>query len=346
MNNKFNAINLLLASFLLVSIPVSTQAAGTPEVAVTTPHNAVKVQPLEVHYNFDGQEIALPTGSFTFAYQGTTYVPVRFVTYALQKDVQWDNKAKKLSVSEATEAQKVAIREQLMNAVPGHRAGSALKAVQVTPIQVQYSFGGVQRQVPAGQLSFIYTGTLYVPLRFVSEAVGLQMTWDAAKKQITSKSSAYVTAHPGAQNSGSGTGNTGIPDSPATPPTSGGTGASAPGGTGGGPAAGAGQGDSTYVSITSGAEAKLNELYKRSQSELLDLASQYLAATDPAEKTKLKAQGERMLDGYTQEFESIVSSTDSKLKAGGYSTDIIKQYRDRFDSEIEAGRQLAESLGG
>ncbi|CAG7611184.1 Foldase protein PrsA [Paenibacillus solanacearum] len=58
---------------------------------------------------------------------------------------------------------------------------------------LKYMFDGVEKKPTEGQgAGFIYNGTTYVPLRFVSEALGKEVGWDAETETI------WVGANPGA----------------------------------------------------------------------------------------------------------------------------------------------------
>ncbi|MCZ8521433.1 MULTISPECIES: peptidylprolyl isomerase [Paenibacillus] len=68
--------------------------------------------------------------------------------------------------------------------------GSAVYAAGASQIEVvfreiKYLFDGVEKQPTAEQgQSFIYNGTTYVPLRFVSEALGEKVEWDGDNNRI------------------------------------------------------------------------------------------------------------------------------------------------------------------
>lgn len=49
---------------------------------------------------------------------------------------------------------------------------------------LKYFFDGVEKKAPAEQQGFIYQGTTYVPLRFVSESLGKEVGYDGATTSI------------------------------------------------------------------------------------------------------------------------------------------------------------------
>ncbi|MWC29163.1 lamin tail domain-containing protein [Paenibacillus sp. MMS18-CY102] len=69
----------------------------------------------------------------------------------------------------------------LTSATVAYAANSA--KIEVYFENLRYMFDGVEKK-PTGTKGFIYEGTTYVPLRFVSEALGKEITWDNEAKEI------------------------------------------------------------------------------------------------------------------------------------------------------------------
>jgi hypothetical protein len=330
---------------LTASAPISVSAAAVPststKAAVTT---TIKVQSMNVNMIFDGVSIAPPTGQYVFMYNNTTYVPLRFMSYAVQKSVAWDAKNVKVTVAEPSSSELVVIKEYLMNANSGNNASAVSKNLVLNQVKASYVFNGATKALPTGQSSFILNGSLYVPLRFLSESVGHNISWDQKTKTITAASKAYQE-----QSNNNGAGNTGKDPSPAATPAPVATPSPAatpatPDGTGAAGGGSAGSGKVSYETITSETEAKLSALKNQSTSTLVSIAFEYLGATDEASKKSIKAKGVEQLASFTASFNSIVADAEQKLNSNGHSTAIISQYRSEFDKELQAGKNLAEGM--
>lgn len=311
---------------------------GVIPVDTTTAANNVKIKTEDVRMNFNGIELQLPAGQFVFIYKGTTYVPLRFVSYAVQMNVNWNGKESKVTITDPTPAQLISIKEKMINS-SSTKNTSSKDFKLLTPMQVRYVFNGESKSLPNGQLSLMYKGTLYVPIRFVSESAGVSIKWDATTKTVKGESRTKTenSSDGSGTSESNGTKTQTKPTQPETPIT-------------GSPVTpvpdGSGNGKVSYESITSSTQAKLQSLQAESKATLLNLAREYLSASDENIKQKLLAQGQQQLNSLTARFENIVGAAENELKANGYSTDIIHQYRKAFQEEIEAGKQLAEGLAG
>ncbi|AIQ49004.1 hypothetical protein R70723_26195 [Paenibacillus sp. FSL R7-0273] len=320
---------LIGAAPLTASAPVSVSAASV--------HDSIKVQSVNVKMVFDGVDIQPPTGQYVFIYNNTTYVPIRFVSYSLQKSVSWDAKNLKVTVAEPSSSEHVIIKEYLMNAGNANTSITAAKSITLNNVKASYVFNGTTKAIPSGQASYMLNGSLYVPLRYLSESVGHKISWDQKTKTITSTSASYQEQNSGSTNNSS----TGVGATPATPSATA-TPAPPTGAAGGGGSTGTGT--VTYEQITSATEAKLSSLRNQSSSALMSLALQYVQATDQATKASLLAQGKQQLASSTSSFNSIVADAEKQLTASGYSTDVISQYRATFEAELQQGMALAEGM--
>lgn len=334
------AVLLLLLSIgaapLTASAPLSASAASLAATAVSINNtnsnsNTIKVQNMNVKMTFDGVSMVPPSGQLVFIHNNTTYVPVRFMSYALQKSVTWDAENLKVSVAEPSSAELVVIKEYIMNAASSHNPFVASKSITISAVKVNFVFDGVVQKLPSGQSSYLLNGTLYVPLRFLSESVGNEITWNQKTKKITANSKAYQE-QVNSGNIGQEPSKTPSPSATTVPSHTG------VGGTGV-------TGKASYEEIISATEIKLNALKAQSQSTLMSIAFEYLAASDEASKATIKAKGLQQLSSVTASFNSIVEDAEQKLKANGYSTEIITQYRSTFEAELQAGIDLAEGMG-
>jgi hypothetical protein len=317
-------IALIGTAPLTASAPISASAAT---ITTTTKEvNAIKVQSLNVKMIFDGVELQPPTGQYVFMYNNSTYVPLRFMSYALQKSVSWDAKNLKVTVAEPSSSELVVIKEYLMNA--SNDAVFTSKKLNLTNVTASYVFNGDTKALTKGKFSYILNGSLYVPLRFLSESVGNSISWDQKTKTITANSLDYEENNTNVNSNSNGS----SPSVSASPtPTS----TSEPNGAG----------KISYESITSETEAKLNALQSQSQSTLMGIALEYVNATDDAAKQSIKARGVQQLAAFKASFNSIVAAAEQKLNSNGYSTAVIAQYRAAFDAELQKGKALAEGLG-
>ncbi|WP_260510286.1 copper amine oxidase N-terminal domain-containing protein [Paenibacillus typhae] len=313
---KLSAAALLLC-VLIGSAPLTASAPLSASAAAVAVTDSIKVQSMDVKMIFDGASIQPPTGQYVFIYNNSTYVPIRFVSYALQKSVSWDAKNLKVTVAEPSSSERVVIKEYLMNAGSANTSVTAAKNIVLNKVKASYVFNGATKAVPAGQSSFILNGSLYVPLRFLSESVGNKISWDQKTKTITAASAGYQ------EQSGGSTGGA-TPSVTATPaPTS------APSAGGGS----AGTEKVTYEQITSATEAKLAALKSQSYATLSSTYLQYLLADD-ASKPSILATGKEQLASFTASFNSIVADCEKQLVANGYSTDVIAVYKAAFEKDL------------
>ncbi|OMF32611.1 hypothetical protein BK133_13970 [Paenibacillus sp. FSL H8-0548] len=304
-----------ILSIFLVAMMLSSVFAAAVSAATTT----IKVKTQQIGLQFDGQALKLPDGQYSFIYEGRTYVPIRYISYALQKSVHWDGA--KAAVSEPTEKELAALKKQLQSAAAGSQKPQASVEIAIQPVKASLVFDGKTASLPSGQSIYNYKGSIYVPIRFLSESVGTQISFDPITKTVSGESAAY--------RAGQGTGGGAV--------DGGTTGNAGSGGTGGGVV------KPTYEQITADTELKLAALKESCWATLTDIGLQYLAAS-AVDQPSIKEKGLQKLNNCSVKFEAIMSDATAKLTTNGYSTDIIATYRDTFNKELEAGRALAEGI--
>ncbi|WP_342424813.1 stalk domain-containing protein [Paenibacillus sp. FSL E2-0178] len=325
-------VALIGSAPLTASAPISASAA----VSTVTPKasNTIKVQNVDVKLLFDGVVMQPPAGQYVFMYNNTTYVPLRFMSYALQKSVSWDAKNLKVTVAEPSSSEMVVIKEYLMNVTDS--SAFATKSIALNNVNASYVFNGNNKALPKGQSSYLLNGSIYVPLRFLSESVGNSISWDQKTKTITANSKSYEenNANVNPNINGSSPSASAAPTATATTDVNGAGSASA----------GASSGKVSYESITSATEAKLNALQSQSASTLLGTLAEYLSASDDATRESIKAKGKQQIASFRASFNSIIADAEQKLNNNGYSTSIIQQYKDTFEATLQGGMDEAASL--
>ncbi|MFF2890542.1 copper amine oxidase N-terminal domain-containing protein [Paenibacillus sp. NPDC057967] len=315
MKNKYFALLSLIIALVVASIPTGAWAASEP----ASKPAQIKTQPINLI--FDGQELKLPDGQYSFIYQGRTYIPIRYISYALLKTVGWNAEQFMVSINDPNTQELAELKKELLLVTGGTKKPHESIALSMKQANAKLVFNGKEKSLPKGQSIFIYKGSIYVPLRFLSESVGSEITWDDKTRTVTSESKAYREGESGETKPGDN-GSVEVP--PSVPP-----GEEVP--------------KQTYEQITANAESKLVVLRDSCKTELINLALEYFSADDDAQK-QIKTKISQKVNSCTSKFEALVSDTTSKLEANGYSTDIIAQYRNEFEAELEAGKKILEQM--
>jgi hypothetical protein len=344
MKRTFRWKTLLLALIFLTGTGMSAYAQQREE--------QVSVYFVPMHYVFDGRELAPPEGQRGFLYEGSAYVPLRFVAYALGKAVRWDQDTYTVTVEAPGAADRVEIDDYLVNRVV-RNSGSPVPAGNPDPEsigvyfeKVAYVFDGVAKTPPEELPGLIYRDTLYVPMRFFSEAVGRTIAWDQDSYTVSAVSAGEGKADSG-QDPADGLQGAPSGPSPADAPTpAAGGGGGSEGGAGGGTGGGGSPDKPSQASIEAKYRGQAEQLQNVCANELWTLATQYLGAKDAGVKADLKAQGMARMAECESEFNRIAGAAAAELSANGYSTDFVDQMRAEFQRQKELGETaLCGSVG-
>jgi hypothetical protein len=297
---------------LAVMLGVSAQAS-----AAQAPMD-VDVYQVPMHFTFDGKEYAPPVDQQGFIYEGTTYVPIRFISYSLDKAVNWDPNTYTVTIAEPKATEKINISEYKLNTQVYSKSTEkfdksklASSNLKVYKEKINYVFDGVKKS-PSDELpGYIVDGSLFVPIRFFSESVGKTINWDsetytvsAVTKEETKPEVKLPETKPETK--------------PVTPPIIGG------GGGGGG-----GITKPSEASINAEAKERMSALESKAAGVLLELYAKYLATNDES----LKAQGRAYIAETDTKFEQIMSDTETKLTSNGYDRSVIDTYRSDYEKK-------------
>ncbi|CAM4279718.1 copper amine oxidase N-terminal domain-containing protein [Paenibacillus tarimensis] len=343
---KLHALAVIWICCMLVGGSASVSAASSP--------SSVRVTTTALKLVFDGKTLKLPEGQYLFMVKGSAYVPIRFVSYALLKQVTWNAKDRSVRVEEPDQAERKRLIGYLKDAaVKDNQAAAKGGAnLSVIPVEAKFAFMGDEKRLAPGQQVYSYKGTLYVPVRFMSESAGVKIVWDSANKRITGYSDAYRKGQNSAlpakgtgsdSSSESGGASGGVPVTSKGSDHGGASGGTSGGGTpGGGAPGGGGAVDQAYTAIVTKAEKRLTELQNACQADMTDLFNKYLKSESQDERNKLLGQGEELLGKCTEDFEVILSETKMELESGGFSTAILEEYRRYFEEMVSLGKALVK----
>jgi hypothetical protein len=279
----------------------------------------VDVYQVAMHFTFDGKEYAPSVDQQGFIYEGTTYVPIRFISYSLDKAVNWDPNTYTVTISEPKATEKINISEYKLNTQVYSKSTEKFDKSKLAPSnlkvykeKINYVFDGVKKS-PSDELpGYIVDGSLFVPIRFFSESVGKTINWDSETYTVSAVTK-EEEKKPEVK----------LPETkpetkPVTPPIIGG------GGGGGG-----GITKPSEASINAEAKERMSALESKAAGVLLELYAKYLATNDES----LKAQGRAYIAETDTKFEQIMSDTETKLTSNGYDRSVIDTYRSDYEKK-------------
>jgi hypothetical protein len=155
---------------------------GTATVSATTGTQDINVRFINVHIDneVDGFLCADANGNevIPFIHEGTTFVPIRAIANALYKDASWDASANTVSV---TTPQYLSKWKNIKFYTPEGflERGMPYKTIQVIYRDIKILIDGTELEPKDANGKvvepFIYNGSVFVPVRAVSEAFGAEV---------------------------------------------------------------------------------------------------------------------------------------------------------------------------
>lgn len=172
-------MSLALALVMVFGLTVNVSAATTQNIKVQLSSN------ITVKYNGEIQSMTDVNGTpvYPLLNGGTTYLPVRAVSNMLGVDVDWDGATQTVILTDPAGGRKPVPSTGSTSAKPA----PSTVTVQLSPgITVKYN-GKVQSMTDVNGTPvypLLNGGTTYLPIRAVSNMLGLNVDWDGATQTV------------------------------------------------------------------------------------------------------------------------------------------------------------------
>lgn len=186
-------LSFVLALVMVFGLTIEASAANTQNITV-------QLSPgITVKYNGEIQSMADVNGTpvYPLLNGGTTYLPVRAVSNMLGVDVDWDGATQTVILTDPADGRKP---------VPSTGSTSTKPAPSTVTVQLSPNItvkldGRVQSMMDVNGnpvYPLLYGGTTYLPIRAVSNMLGLNVDWDGATQTVLldSENNAAVVISP------------------------------------------------------------------------------------------------------------------------------------------------------
>lgn len=180
-SKRFTALALALALVLSLTTGASAAQPKAEQVAASISYN------ITVEFNGEAKALSNVNGQqvYPVLYGGTTYVPIRAIGYLLGLKVDWDQATRtvlldKPSYNEAAE---------IKTAKPDSPKKTGTEAIRPTidpGITVKYNGEAQTMKTATGATVYpmIDGGTTYLPIRAVSNMLGLEVDWEQSTQTV------------------------------------------------------------------------------------------------------------------------------------------------------------------
>ena len=323
------ALILILAAILLFGLinGVSVQAASKVEW--------IQISRATINFVINGEIYHTPERQQGFLFMNRTYVPLRFAAYAFEQAVDWDGDTWTVTVSAPQIDQLNEIntyndgnRIHPVNFNPQYEEASRVK-IKANKQDVNYVFFGEDVEPPAELPSILYEGTLYVPIRYFADSIGIELDYDettrtvfaeADLEQLSKRDGEAGTEEDNSsedqvkpiENGGGSTGPIIV-----SPPTS---------------------SSKSYDSIIKEAETSIAKLEFSCTTRLTIAYLEYKRAKTKELKDEAKVTGHSIMSDCDQSFATIMNQLSQQLAANGYDPDPVVT---GYNNEYEQRKQTA-----
>jgi hypothetical protein len=326
----------------LVSMSAALLLSSLASVSANNEPRSIDVYHVPMHFVFDGEEYAPPEEQKGFIYEGSTYVPLRFISYALNKAVGWEGESYTVTVSESQDQDSIMIHEYKLNRKVRQSRIEKVDMSEAKPSSIQayfqkvnYIFHGLIKSPAEDLPGMIIHDTLYVPMRFFSESVGQQIEWDPKTYSVVSKSEAFIKELAKASEPKQPAM---VPKQPVQAPVLGGG-----GGFGGG--GGTQPAKKTEQAIVDQFKPDLERLENEAANYFLGKLIEYNTLSEEEKKERkpaMQAEAQSKLDEFDRRFESLMGSMKSELNNNQLGESKIDELRDQYEEK----KALAKNANG
>lgn len=308
---------------------------GATSVNAVPSKKSITLQKADFHFIVDGQVYHAPKESQGFLYNNRTYVPVRFASYLVENWVEWNQTTSTVSVTVPSATQLKQLQsykaQYLDKKADVTKAASGWKQEKVTTSLdvATFNFFGKVQANPSDATTFLYDGTLYVPIRYFAELVDLEITYQSSTKSVIIKTRNQSGNGSGNEPGSGSNGGSSNGSSNENPGTGSGNGAANGGNTSGGSGE---QVVPTREELVSATKAELTSLKNSLTSKVYNLYTKYSEATSDEDKQKYLAEGVELLTTADIQVENIADKLNQELakydyELGNDAADLLAQYK-------------------
>ena len=177
-------LNKLL--LVIIAIALVFSAIAFASAAGTTIYKEIEVTYSDITLYIDGHLVVPRDANGNrvepFIYNGTTYLPVRAVGNALNKNVEWVGETSTVYLSDKT-----GIALPASDTYTAGKTGTETITVAYSGVSIYVNWTKITPTDANGNVvePFIYNGTTYLPVRAVADAFNKSINWDGVNKAIT-----------------------------------------------------------------------------------------------------------------------------------------------------------------
>jgi hypothetical protein len=359
MKNFINKKWLFIFLILFIAFPITASAAVTP-INIT-------IYEANLKFTFNGVEYIPPKGQEGFIYNNSTYIPMRFASYALGKSVSWDELTFSVFINEPT-------LEKIPEILDYHKSTKAMvstigktkpnpvaKRIEAYERTVSYVFFNQLKKPPLNLPGLIINSRLYIPIRFFAESMDENIKWDPVnytviaqskiptpieeqlvklKENLIAKANLLPNEAVGASSSQTGSSNS---TEPSATPTSSPSESSAPTSSPSEssiPTATPPKKTLTQQEITDQISVSVTKLKNRCETTALILYGQYTSkTTTEAQKQAALESGIATYQVCEADFNSLMTTMKTLFASNGYSATTAQywenQYREWYESSVD-----------